>query len=196
MRFGKNKPNSLYLLLVYSFNVSSFAEGILLPIYAIFVQKVGGDILDAGLAMGIFLITEAIFTMFVHRFSWTARQRLFLMVLGWIIWLAGICSYLLISDIWMLFISQILTAIGNAIADPIFDQELAHHTDKKIEQYEWGFFEGSKSLVDGLAAIVGAAIASWFGFRSLIIVMIVTATVSFLLILLYIHKSRSKQRIV
>lgn len=182
------KPNALYRLLVSAFTISSFSEGIILPIYAIFVQKVGGDILDAGYAMGIFLITDGVFTMLVHRFKWTPRQRLFLMIFGWIIWLGGICMYLFISNIFMLFLAQFFAAIGNAVADPIFDQELAEHTDKEIAQSEWGFFEGTKSLLDGFAAILGAGIAAYFGFTILIYVMIGTATASFLLILLYIKK--------
>ena len=185
-------PNILYKLLVSSFTISSFAEGIILPIYAIFVQKIGGDILDAGIAMGVFLITEGVFTMLVHRFKWTAKQRMYLMIFGWLIWLGGICTYLLISNIWMLFLSQVLTAIGNAVADPIFDQELATHTDKGMEQFEWGFFEGSKSLIDGAAAIIGAGVAYYFGFTVLIYVMIATATASFILILFYIKKLRSQ----
>ena len=189
-------PNILYKLLVSSFTISSFAEGIILPIYAIFVQKIGGDILDAGIAMGVFLITEGVFTMLVHRFKWTAKQRMYLMIFGWLIWLGGICTYLLISNIWMLFLSQVLTAIGNAVADPIFDQELATHTDKGMEQFEWGFFEGSKSLIDGAAAIIGAGVAYYFGFTVLIYVMIATATASFILILFYIKKLRSQEVLV
>jgi hypothetical protein len=185
------KPNFLYKLLVAAFTISSFSEGIILPIYAIFVQKVGGDILDVGYAMGIFLITDGIFTMLIHRFKWTQKQRMFLMVLGWIIWLGGICTYLLISNIWMLFLAQFLTAVGNATADPVFDQELADHTDKELAEYEWGFFEGSRSLLDGAAAIIGAAVAAFLGFTALIYLMIITATSSFLLILVYIRKSRT-----
>ncbi len=184
------KPNILYRLLVISFAVSTFSEGIILPIYAIFVQKIGGDILDAGYAMGIFLITDGLFTMFLHRFKWNRRQRLFMMILGWVIWLAGICMYIFISSVLILFIAQFLTAVGTAVADPVFDQELADHTDKGMEELEWGFFEGSKSLLDGLAAILGAMIAAFFGFNVLIYVMIATATLSFLLILVYLRKLR------
>jgi len=91
----------------------------------------------------------------------------------------------------MLFLAQFLTAVGNATADPVFDQELADHTDKELAEYEWGFFEGSRSLLDGAAAIIGAAVAAFLGFTALIYLMIITATSSFLLILVYIRKSRT-----
>jgi len=41
----------------------------------------------------------------------------------------------------MLFLTQILVAMGNAIADPIFDKELADHTDKNNKLFERGLWE-------------------------------------------------------
>ena len=42
----KRKAHHLYNCLIASYNFACFAEGILLPIYAIYVQKIGGDILQ------------------------------------------------------------------------------------------------------------------------------------------------------
>ena len=83
-----------------------------------------------------------------------------------------------------------LAAIGNAVADPVFDAELADHTDMSLKEYEWGLWEGSKAFIDGTAAILGAFIATTFGFRVLIYVMILAATASFFLILLYVMRMR------
>lgn len=188
----KMRTNFLYRVLVSSWALSSFSEGVILPIYAVFVQHVGGDILDAGWAMGIFLITEGIFTALVHRGRYTPRMRIMLMILGWAIWLVGICSYLFISNIFTLFLAQVLAAIGNAVADPVFDLELADHTDANLKEYEWGVWEGSKAFIDGTAAIVGAFIAATFGFRILIYVMIGAATASFVSILWYVTRLRSR----
>ncbi len=190
-----SKINFFYRILVSSFVMSTFAEGVILPVYAIFVQKIGGDILDAGWAMGIFLITQGVFTIIVHRFKWTQRQRIWLMIFGWALWVVGIASYLVIGNTLMLFITQIMTAMGNAIADPIFTQELAAHTDKKVAELEWGIFEGSNDLVNGIGAIIGAAIVAAFGFPALIYIMILTATTSFVMILFYVSRLR-RQKII
>lgn len=182
--------NLFYRILVSSWALSSFSEGVILPIYAVFVQHIGGDILDAGGAMGVFLITEGIFTTIVHRGRYSQRMRIFLMILGWAVWLSGIVFYLFISNIWTLFLAQVLTAIGNAVADPVFDEELAEHTDPSLREYEWGVWEGSKSFIDGVAAILGAAVAALLGFRALIYLMIVAATLSFVMILWYVTRMR------
>jgi MFS family permease len=182
------KINLLYKLLIASYATSMFSEGIILPIYAVFVQNIGGDILDASSAMAVFLITEGIFTFLVHKSKWVQRHRIPVMVAGWAIWVIGIASYLAVSSIATLFATQILTAIGNALADPIFDQELANHTDKKSEEFEWGFFEGINSIVQGFGALLGGLVAAIFGFKTLLSVMALTATLSLALILVYIQK--------
>lgn len=162
----------------------------MLPIYAIFVQKIGGDILDAGYAMGIFMITQGLFTMLVHRVRWKDTQRTWMLGGGWLIWVGGVVTYLFISSVFVLFLTQIIMAIGSAIADPVFDEELVTHTDKKSEELEWGLFEGSKDLVEGLAAIMGALIVKFFGFEVLIYTMIASATVSWIGIMVYIKMLR------
>jgi hypothetical protein len=182
--------NLFYRTLIASWGLSSFSEGVILPIYAVFVQHVGGDILDAGGAMGVFLITEGLFTALVHRGRWSAQSRITLMIVGWAVWLGGIVFYLFISNIETLFLAQVFTAIGNAVADPVFDAELADHTDQNLKDYEWGLWEGSKSFIDGIAAIIGAFVAAMFGFRALIFLMIFTATASFFLIVWYITRLR------
>lgn len=182
------KVNTLYKVLLISYTTSIFSEGILLPIYTVFVQKIGGDILDASGAMAAFLITQGVFTILAHRFKWINQRRIPVMIFGWIIWVCGIAMYLIISSVWMLFVTQILTALGNALADPIFEQELANHTDKRNQEFEWGLFEGSIDLVQGAAAIIGGLLASFFGFRVLIYAMVASATLSLILILYYIQK--------
>lgn len=187
----KGRPehaNFFYRLLLSSYVLSTFSEGVLLPVYAIFVQKIGGDALSAGTAMGLFLLTQGSFTVFVHKISWNESQRLRLLILGWFIWTVGIAAYLIVANVWMLFVTQILTAAGNAIADPIFEEELADHTDESAKEFEWGLFEGSKDIVAGLAALAGGFVVAIYGFPTLIYMMIVTASVSFVMSLYYYKK--------
>ena len=188
------KINSFYKILIIGYSTSIFAEGILLPIYAVFVQKIGGTILDASGAIAVFLITQGIFTVLAHRLRWIDKNRIAVMAGGWLIWVCGIALYLFVSNVFMLMVTQVLTALGNALADPIFDRELAAHTDHKGQEFEWGFFEGNKDLVQGVASIVGGLVVSFFGFRILIYTMVFSATASLLIILFYISKIKTGLR--
>ncbi len=164
-----------------------------MPIYAIFVQGIGGDILDASGAIAIFLIVSGVVTILVHRTKWSQEHRTRLMIYGWLIWVLGIAGYFLVSSTATLFIAQVFIALGNAIANPAFDAELDDHTDEKIKSFEWGLFEALQDILGGVAAIVGGLVAAFLGFKTLIVVMIVAATLSFVGILHYV-RARDRAR--
>lgn len=191
----KNRINSLYRLLLSAYSVSMFSEWVLLPIYAVFVQKIWWDILDASWAMAVFLISQWIFTIIIQRLKWTYKHHITMMIVWWTIWLIGIALYLAVSSIRMLFITQILVAMGNAIADPIFDKELADHTDKNNKLFERWLREGLQDIISWLAAIIWWLIAVFLWFKILIGFMILTGTISLIIILLYVKKYRAKQAI-
>lgn len=184
--------NTYYKILVSSYGLSTFSEGILLPIYAVYVQKIGGNILEASGAVATFFILQGITEIWIHKQKWSHSHRPQLMIWGWLLWLIGILVYLLVNSVPVLFIAQILTGLGNAIADPAFDAELAEMTDKDISEYEYSVFEGMQDIFQGVAAILGGLIATAFGFGTLIFLMVGTATLSFLLVLHYLHFNRRK----
>lgn len=184
------KKNVYYQLLVSSYSLSTFSEAVLIPIYAVFVQKVGGDILDAAGAIATFYIVCGLGEIFIHRTSWSQKHRLSLMFWGWLVWLAGIVFFLFISNIFTLFLAQVLTALGNAIADPAYDAELAEHTDSEERDSQYGYYEGIQDIFQGVAALIGGLVAFAYGFKLLIILMIITATISFILSIMYVKKIR------
>lgn len=184
--------NSTFKYLTISYTLSTFSEGIMMPIYAIYVQKIGGDILDASAAIGIFLLVSGLITYLIHRRKWSEKNRSTLLLLGWIIWLIGIGSYLYVYNIISLFYTQVLLALGNAIADPAFDAEFSINLDKNIVLFEWGIFDSMKDIVSGLAAIFGGLIAITWGFKALILTMIASASISLIIILLYLYKYRKE----
>ena len=174
----------LFKILVASYSLSTFAEGVILPIYAIFVQQIGGGILDTSGAIATFLIVGGVATIIIHRLEWSQRHRIPLLIFGWLLWVIGISSYFFISNVFTLFAAQILVALGNATADPAFDAELDDNTDTA---FGWSIFEASKDILNGIAAVVGGLIAAFLGFKVLIACMVLAATISFLLILLYVR---------
>lgn len=180
------KSDYLYRLLISSYGISTFAEGVLMPIYAIFVQDIGGDILDASGAIALFLFVSGVTTIFIHRLRWSQKHRTKLLVYGWLLWVIGVFGYFFVDSTYMLFAVQVVVALGNAIANPAFDAELAEHTDKKNKAYGWGIFEAIQDIANSIAALLGGLIASFFGFRVLILFMFMAANISFLIILYYV----------
>ncbi|MCU0660151.1 MAG: MFS transporter [Candidatus Pacebacteria bacterium] len=190
------KSKFFFRLLISSYGLSTFSEGIIIPIYAIFVQKIGGDILEASGAVAVFYIISGISTLLIHRLQWSQKNRFLLLTFGWFIWLVGIGAYFIISNITTLFIAQVLAALGNAIADPAFDAELEDNTIDAVETYQWGQFEALKDIFQGVAAFIGGFVAGIFGFTALIGIMVATATISFVMILWYVKRKKRSAKSV
>jgi predicted MFS family arabinose efflux permease len=190
------KINNYYKILVLAYGLSTFSEGILLPIYAIFVQKVGGGILDAAGAVATCFIIQGIVEIIIHKSVWSHKNRMKLIITGWLLWLIGISLYLFIQSILILFVTQILIGLGNARANPAFDAELSDKSDKSISEYEYGVFEGLQDIFQGIAAILGGLVVTKYGFGALINIMIGTAIISFILILNYMALKRKSSELI
>lgn len=177
----------IYKRLILCYSLSCFAEWILLPIYAIFVQQIWWDILDASRAMAIFLVTSWIMTIVIHHLRRATNHKGVLFIWWWFIWLVWISMYIIVDTTIILFFTQVIIAIGNAMANPIFDEELEENTNTWNKLFKRGLYEGSQDIVNGIAALIGWLIVTFLWFKFMIILMIITATLSFLGIFYY-HK--------
>lgn len=174
-----------FKLLVLSYGLSTFAEGIIMPVYAFFVQNIGGGILETTGVISIFLLVSGLTSLWVHKNKWTQVNVKKMLIFGWMLWLIGIFFYLIISNLFTLIIAQIFMALGNAVANPAFDSELASNTKPTKNTSQWSIFEASQDIFNGIAAFLSGIIIIYLGFKVLIIFMCITATFSFLLILNY-----------
>ena len=165
-----------------------------MPIYAFFIQNIGGGILETSWAIALYSILSGIGTILVHKTTWSHTYRKHLLWGGWLIWLLSMAVYLIMQSILMLYLSQILNALGEAMCEPVFAAEFS----EKIESNPaggWALFEGTVSISSGIAAMIGGFIATYYGFDALLYCVILVATLSFLLIAYYsyINETQSNE---
>lgn len=175
----------LYILtLAYAF--STFASGILLPIYAFFVQKIGGGILETSWTIALYSIICGIGTIVIHKTKWSHKHAKLCLWGGWLLWLLSMLMYAVIQNIIALYISQLLNGLGDAISEPVFDAEYSKQISDDPSS-GWALFTGTTTIFSGIASIAGGLIASAYGFDVLLYCLIAIATISFLLIAYYTH---------
>lgn len=177
------QKNYIYII-TFAYAFSTFAHGILMPIYAFFVQKIGGGILETSWAIATFSIITGIGTILIHKTTLSHTYSKHFLWIGWFLWLLSVSVYFLMQNIWMLYVSQLLNGLGTAMSEPIYDAEFSRITASNPSA-GWAFFEGVTSIFAGIAAIAGGFIAAWYGFDVLIYCMITVATSSFFLIVYY-----------
>jgi MFS family permease len=182
------KKRYLYLITL-AYACATFGAGLLLPIYAFFVQKIGGGIVETSWAVALFSIVMGITILLIAKTKWSHVYRKECLLVGWFIWLLGLVLYSYISDLTMLFIAQILNGLGTALSSPAYDAEFSEQASDDLTG-GWGIFEGVNSIFSGLAAIIGGYFTSRYGFGALFSIMIATSTFSFILILYYFYEQK------
>ena len=155
---------SLRILVTVSV-LMNFVIGMFSPFYAIFVQKIGGDIALAGVSWAVFEIVCGVLTLFFTRWSLRVREQELLLALGYILRAGVFLSYAFMSTMLQLILTQVLWGIAAAIGVPAFDAVFSAHTSKDSSIAEWGGLEGVTSIAVGIAALVGGYAIKAFGFH-------------------------------
>jgi predicted MFS family arabinose efflux permease len=165
-----------YLLVAEGFWM--LAAGLFGPIYAIFVTKVGGDVLEAGGAYAAFSLSAGIMVFIISRWEDHVRHKEKLIVIGHVVGAVSILGYLFVSSPIHLFIVQMMLGVAEAISSPAFDGIYSRNLDRGRFASEWGLYDSMDYLVAGVSAGVGGLIASVFGFQTLFLIMFLLSLVS------------------
>ena len=176
----------LYLI-IFAYAFSTFAQGIIVPIYAFFVQKIGGGLLETSWAIAMYSIVTGVFTILIHRTKWSHNNRKLCLWGGWLLWLLSVGVYFIMKNVTLLYLSQILNGIGDALSEPAFDAEFSKIVKNDLSG-GWALFEGTTSIFSGIAALLGGIIATYYGFNILINCVMAMAAISFLMIAYYTYK--------
>lgn len=163
------------------------AGGMFGPIYAIFVEEIGGDILTAGSAYAVFSIACGVLLFFISRWEDHVKHQEKLIVIGYFLSCIGFLGYLFISEPWHLFIVQIIFGIGHAINIPAYDGLYSKLLDKGKFASEWGLWETMAYIVGGVAALVGGYLANLYGFKFIFVIMFILSIIG-LIVSLFLLK--------
>ena len=144
---------------------------LLVPIWAIYVEKIGGDILTAGTAYAVFLIIAGVCIVIFGKFEDRIKRKDLVVVVAYIIMGIGFFGYILVKNPIQLFIVQAIIGLGEAIYIPALNALYNRFIEEKRAASQWGFWDGMIYIVAGVAAISGALIADYLGFSVLFIAM-------------------------
>lgn len=158
-------------ILLLSSALFMLAGGLFGPIYAIFVEEIGGDILTAGTAYSVFAIAAGILIFFISRWEDHVKHQEKLVIAGYFLSCLGFLGYLLINQTWHLFLVQIVFGLGEAIGTPAYDGLYSKHLDKGKFVSEWGLWESMAYIITGIAAAIGGVLASIYGFKFIFVIM-------------------------
>lgn len=171
------KINKTLSVLLIGGNIWYFAEGMFGPLFAIFSEQIGGDILDVTWAWATYLIVAGILYIVVGNATDKKCKEEF-MVLGYALNAVFTFGYLFVSSPWHLFIVQAGLGIAAACATPTWNALYAKYEDKKHDGFEWGLAGGSAQIITGIALICGGYIVNFTSFTVLFLIMGIIQTIA------------------
>ncbi|MCK9577947.1 MFS transporter [bacterium] len=147
------------------------ATAMLGPIYALFVEKIGGSILDTSYAFCTYAFAAAVTTLISGRYVDKLKENELVLVCGYLIIGMAFFGYLFVNSIWGLLIVQVLIGFGEAIYAPAFDALYSKHLDGRQAGREWGAWESIYYFMISFGAITGGFLVVTFGFSTMFIIM-------------------------
>jgi MFS family permease len=162
-------------ILLWSSNIWALGEGMLGPLFAVFAQHIGGNILDITWAWAIYLGMTGILTIVAGNVSdriwqWCGRERL--MVAGY--GLNALCTfgYLLVDTTTGLFLVQAGLGVALALSSPTWSALYARYSPGEEEAGKsWGLVAGGQRLTLAVAIVLGGYIVNRYSFEALFITM-------------------------
>lgn len=163
--------NKALKILLITNGLILLAGAMLGPIYALLVERIGGNLLNASLSWGVFALVAGVVTLISGKFSDKIKENELMVFAGYIIMAIGFFLYLFADSIAFLFVIQGIIGFGEAIYVPSFDAIYSKHLTKKREGGQWGVWEAIRHFSVFVGAVVGGFIAFKFGFNVLFITM-------------------------
>lgn len=162
--------NATKLLLVGS-SLWYFAEGLLGPLFAVFSEQVGGDVLDITGAWAAYLIVSGIAYPLVGRLLNRSRWKYRMITVGYALNTLFTFAYLFVTNTTHLLLVQVGLGVAEAISTPSWDAFFASQLGEKEDTFLWGVASGHTQFISGVAILVGGLIAELVSFRALFVAM-------------------------
>ncbi len=148
--------------------------GMMMPIYALFVEEIGGSILEASGAWSAFAFTSGILMYMIGRWEDKKKHYEAMLVLGFIFKSIAYLGYFFVSNTAQLFMVQIVLGLGGAIGSPSYDALYSMFLQKGKYATQWGTWEAMNMIVSAVAAIIGGLVVHTYSFKTLFLLMFVS----------------------
>ncbi len=165
---GFSKTTKILLL---GANIWYFGEGMMGPLFAVFAEKVGGDILDITWAWATYMVITGLMYILVGKLINGKDYQAKVMVFGYVLNALFTFGYLFVKSPVQLFIVQAGLGIAEAFGTPAWDALYAKNLSDDTDSYAWGLSTGQSQIVTGIAFGFGGLITHFISFEVLFITM-------------------------
>ncbi len=162
-----------FILISQAFIILAF--GMLSPIYAIYVEEVGGGILVTTGSTAAFMMATGILVFILGRWEDHQKHLKKLIILGYFFSALGFLGYIFVTNVYHLFIVQALLGISIAVRSPALSALYSKKMEKGKRVSVWSEWEAMWYIVTAAASISGGLVVKYFGFHTLLTIMFISS---------------------
>lgn len=163
--------NRVTKILLIASSLWYFGEGLFGPLFAIYAEKIGGNLLDITWAWAIYLIATGIFYVIIGKLFTRSKYKKHLMLFGYGLNTILTFGYIFVQNTQQLFLLQVGLGIAEAVCTPIWDTLFATNLEDSDNTFHWSLATGHTHFVSGIAIAIGGLIANYISFHALFITM-------------------------
>ncbi len=158
-------------LLLFGWGIWYLGEGMFGPLFAIFAERVGGDILDVVWARAAYLVMSGIMYIVVGRLTDKYNNKEKVMIYGYALNTLCTFGYLLVNSPVDLFVVQIWLGLASAMATPTREALYAKNEDKKNTWLQRWLAWWTAEIITWIAIVIGWYIVTYRSFTTLFVCM-------------------------
>ena len=144
----------------------------LAPFYVLYIDKIGGDILDAGLAASAFAVAAGFASLLSGKLADLVGRKERIVALSYLVTGLGFLAYVFVGSMLELLVIQVVIGLAQALYAPAYDALYTKHIDSKRRAGSiWGLWESLNYFALAIGAGVGALMIQYLGFRALFVAM-------------------------
>lgn len=164
------------LNMVSGFNL--LAVGLFAPLYAAFIENIGGSPFIVGTSYSIYAIAAGLLIFMSSRLENEVDSMDWILLSGNVLFTIAFAGYLLVEDPAQMFMVQAVLGVATAIKSPAFDDMYSSSIPEGQYAAKWGFWESMYWILTGISALIGGAVVSRYGFDTLFMTMTVFSALS------------------
>lgn len=143
--------------------------GLVGPVFSVFViqQVAGATLVTVGIAAGIYWVLKSLVQLPVANYldkTQGERDDFLALILGLFISAFTAVSYNFITEIWHLYLVEIIHALAFALYVPAWSAIFSRHVDKDRVSFDWSLDSTVAGLAAGVSGFLGGAIANAWGY--------------------------------
>jgi MFS family permease len=166
------------------------AAGFMTPVWAQFVQQIGGDLRTAGNAVCIFSIMLGFFTWIAAHIENQLNYDPLILVISQALFVLSYAGYFWVQHPMQLYAVQISLGISGAIQVPALYALYQRTMPVRQSTLYWGIWNGFYNIAMGLGALISAYTVERYGIKVMFILLLVIAMLCFFLTLFLFMKQK------